>query len=857
MRMVTSSKETQLVPGFGSFISATDKKLSRKSTIDYFNPINQPLTEYSVIRELLKSSEDATLEVGQKYILSTFDLGGCMKALPLIWKFPEEYKNHVITPGPFHTVMNYIGMLTGHKCMGSGYSEILLEAGLVTSGCLKSVLKGKVYAKALFCLKTVSEAMERLLIECFTEEENADVTNPVALLNAAQNCSRESSIYLHHFGQVPGLRRQGPCWLPGENGHFLAQLWLDVFLTNIKTSHPGAEELLKKDGIAVARRVNHRLAIYKRADILIFWFPKPYDPNKGCTKLLITFFYTTINQYWHQIWILETFFYKNKLSNLFSTLGATAAGVVRFLVTVLTFAGSTAETDCIYPTFSDVFEITIIRKKIVPIIKRYLTILQENMSKKRAKWPPNVQFYRSTRLLQTHQMLLPQPTMPSAFPIRGFSLKTKYPADNLLVSAHEKGEHAYKEFEQQRLQKGDCFHDPIKNIRLKTFSTMKSKPIKGTTKEIAMKADRRPLPWTLANGDGTTKKTNKAVLLKHLESKVLPVEEVPHPSAALTDDMRLMHTLHGENRTFSELSDHVFSQMLHAGYGSDRIDVIFYVYHSDSIKSAERIQRGSAEGIPFSNIMPGHKIKNWRRFLSCTESKIKLTKFPAESWREQKFREKLRNKCMFVTSGNRCIKLTAGCVTVPSVQRFWMEISRHEINTSCMRLTAFHLILLIIFKHGCKADFALLIFNLIPSEKKKWEQRDSIERSRSFLLMVAFVTANLSNCLCTRLPNSSALSQFTWSCVRCTQRQEKIRVEKLIHCSSIIVITRTWLIIGSKLAISSYPSSIRMLINIVVVWSKPHVIGCREVCSRRLNFDEIVWGKKFRGSQLNYGSHLS
>ncbi|KAG1662734.1 hypothetical protein GQR58_020782 [Nymphon striatum] len=676
MRMVTSSKETQLVPGFGSFISATDKKLSRKSTIDYFNPINQPLTEYSVIRELLKSSEDATLEVGQKYILSTFDLGGCMKALPLIWKFPEEYKNHVITPGPFHTVMNYIGMLTGHKCMGSGYSEILLEAGLVTSGCLKSVLKGKVYAKALFCLKTVSEAMERLLIECFTEEENADVTNPVALLNAAQNCSRESSIYLHHFGQVPGLRRQGPCWLPGENGHFLAQLWLDVFLTNIKTSHPGAEELLKKDGIAVARRVNHRLAIYKRADILIFWFPKPYDPNKGCTKLLITFFYTTINQYWHQIWILETFFYKNKLSNLFSTLGATAAGVVRFLVTVLTFAGSTAETD-----------------------------------------------------------------------------------------SHEKGEHAYKEFEQQRLQKGDCFHDPIKNIRLKTFSTMKSKPIKGTTKEIAMKADRRPLPWTLANGDGTTKKTNKAVLLKHLESKVLPVEEVPHPSAALTDDMRLMHTLHGENRTFSELSDHVFSQMLHAGYGSDRIDVIFYVYHSDSIKSAERIQRGSAEGIPFSNIMPGHKIKNWRRFLSCTESKIKLTKFPAESWREQKFREKLRNKCMFVTSGNRCIKLTAGCVTVPSVQRFWMEISRHEINTSCMRLTAFHLILLIIFKHGCKADFALLIFNLIPSEKKKWEQRDSIERSRSFLLMVAFVTANLSNCLCTRLPNSSALSQFTWSCV--------------------------------------------------------------------------------------------
>ncbi|KAG1651612.1 hypothetical protein GQR58_026883 [Nymphon striatum] len=171
MRMATSSKETQLVPGFGGFISATGKKPSRKSTIDYFNPINQPFTEYSVIRELLKRSEDATLE------------------------FPEEYKKHVIAPGPFHTVMNYIGMLTGHKCMGSGYSEILLEAGVVTSGCLKSVLKWKAYAKDLFSLKTVSEAMKRLLIECFSEEEDINVTNPVALLNAAQNCSPDIPIF--------------------------------------------------------------------------------------------------------------------------------------------------------------------------------------------------------------------------------------------------------------------------------------------------------------------------------------------------------------------------------------------------------------------------------------------------------------------------------------------------------------------------------------------------------------------------------------------------------------------------------------------------------------------------------------
>ena len=160
--------------------------------VDYFTPIHQPFTEYSTIKELLKRSEDATVEVGQEYVLNTFDLGGCMKALPFIWKFPEDYRKHVITPGPFHTTMNYIGMVAGHKCRGSGYAEILLEAELVTSGSLSGVLSGKSYAKSLFCLKTVGEAMERLLFERFVEEENVHVSDPAALLSLVQSCNRRT-----------------------------------------------------------------------------------------------------------------------------------------------------------------------------------------------------------------------------------------------------------------------------------------------------------------------------------------------------------------------------------------------------------------------------------------------------------------------------------------------------------------------------------------------------------------------------------------------------------------------------------------------------------------------------------------
>lgn len=125
----------------------------------------------------------------QKYVLNTFNLVGSMKALPFIWKITNEYKKHVITSWPFHTGVNYMGMETGHKCRSSGYSEILIDAELITRVCQDSVLREKTYAKALFCLKTLSKTNEQLLIERFVEEEKVDVTNPMSLLNLIQPCN--------------------------------------------------------------------------------------------------------------------------------------------------------------------------------------------------------------------------------------------------------------------------------------------------------------------------------------------------------------------------------------------------------------------------------------------------------------------------------------------------------------------------------------------------------------------------------------------------------------------------------------------------------------------------------------------
>ena len=71
--------------------------------------------------------------------------------------------------------MNFIGMFTDHKMWGSGYPEIIEETQLVTKRCIKNVLNGKALKKTLLSLKAVYQALERLLMKVFCEEENVEI----------------------------------------------------------------------------------------------------------------------------------------------------------------------------------------------------------------------------------------------------------------------------------------------------------------------------------------------------------------------------------------------------------------------------------------------------------------------------------------------------------------------------------------------------------------------------------------------------------------------------------------------------------------------------------------------------------
>lgn len=178
--------------------------------------------------------------------------------------------------------------------------------------------------------------------------------------------------------------------------------------------------------------------------------------------------------------------------------------------------------------------------------------------------------------------------------------------------------------------------------------------------EKVLKYPLGPLPWSMANCDGSMRKTNKAALARHLEKQASSEENVTLPSATIIDAMSLVQKLEGDNRTFEELSDQLFNRALQSNPISKRVDVVFDIYKEPSIKQAERVHRGSEHGISFSKIVATHRIRNWRQLLSCSKSKERLTYFFAESWKGKQ--KQLGEKVLYVTYGKKCLRISSDAI---------------------------------------------------------------------------------------------------------------------------------------------------------------------------------------------------
>lgn len=163
-----------------------------------------------------------------------------------------------------------------------------------------------------------------------------------------------------------------------------------------------------------------------------------------------------------------------------------------------------------------------------------------------------------------------------------------------------------------------------------------------------------PIPWALANGDGSLRKTNKATLMNSIGETIPPVETLPKRSACIVDGMSVVQKLNVQSNTFAEVSNSVLKSVLREGDTSQRIDVVFDVYLETTIKDMERQNRGSGTGIKFNTIVPGHKIKKWRNFLSEADNKTKLVEFMVSDWKSASKKHLFENKVLLYDMKYAC-----------------------------------------------------------------------------------------------------------------------------------------------------------------------------------------------------------
>ena len=282
-----------------------------------------------------------------------------------------------------------------------------------------------------------------------------------------------------------------------------------------------------------------------------------------------------------------------------------------------------------------------------------------------------------------------------------------------LLEAYDKGKSASREFVKQRCSSEATitFFDPLKKLKLKSFKNLKAvTKLRAKDAVIPIKLDRDvfarmallgqfrkidmrlvftyplgPLPWALADPYGLPRKTNKAKLAQQLENKVVTEESYPHDATSIHDGMAVLQKFKPPpGATFSVVAECLFAML--TSNPSKRIDIVFDVYKDISIKNAERLERASgSKGITYQNILPGYQVKNWSKILSVSSNKTELVRFLVGQWKQKQYREKLRNKTLYVTEEETCWKISS------SEERVVPELrSNHQEADTRMVLHAKH-----------------------------------------------------------------------------------------------------------------------------------------------------------------------
>lgn len=684
-----SDHENQTISSWTGFnIKIRSDIAVSQDTVSYLPTINAPATEMSTVNEVLEQTRAIMQSLQLNKIVCVFDQALYAKAAEVLWK-QEKFKNIIIRMGVFHTICNLLSII-GKRFQDAGLRDLCVESGVIAEGSVSGLMDGRKYNRSMRLHKLVYEALMRLAWKGFLpwleEKHSKDLHHlDETLKNIAgfhSHVSQESYQELLKSESCTHILKLFQVYLETlRDGHNLSAFWMsyvdmaEIMLALVRASREG-------------NWILHLGAVRQ----MIPWC---FAYDKVNYARFLTYYYAMMSR----LPIEHPEVHEHFMQGGFSVQIGSKNPFGR--IPVDQTIEETINKDTQTPGGTKGFSLkggTVARYYLTSEYRsRYLRQLRAMVGQQYTDFShPDLQIPRIRRdeadvqsFVQVMETSWLNPFNPEQEELVSLSTALAAPAEVAkdLLEAYRIGENTYQAFKEERLETDTPttqFHDKMTKKKLRTFSDIRMKPRKqGPAKETILKADRNlfgkmiliaenrklqmrdvlahplgPLPWALASGDGSLRKTNKAAFGRELERSASPAEVIPEPSATIIDGMSLVQKLKGNDKTFSQLADTALSHVVHEGAKSKRIDVVFDVYNETSIKDAERANRNTSTGIHFKNIQPGHNIQQWRKLLSSSSNKANLIKFLVDEWKGPQHRKKLEDKVLYVTCEQLCFKIT-------------------------------------------------------------------------------------------------------------------------------------------------------------------------------------------------------
>ena len=674
------------VPNWSGWVSKTSKGKYHitKSEIGYLPPILYPITDYSTVQECLMISMEATKKLDQEFTFVTMDLAAAKIAYDIVWGNPDKFKTVVVNLGAFHTMCTYMGAL-GKYMTGSGFEEILIESGICASGSIDKVMSGKHFNRAIRVHQLMLDAIERVMLEAFMNSvgssdsydmetvmfaltefavspshmslqsviENSDCLKFVEdfnvfkaeirkgklgktaqfwiaycdfvwILLTFQKSVKENNLELY----ISSIRKM--CNLLFSADHQNYARYLPIYYTqllNLPESHPGSHLLLADNGFSVARSFipSSRNALDITIEQTINRSAKTRGGLIGKSRNISAYFRWCLTRHRRATYVEATLQRINMLDSGNDYHKTTTPSEIKkneIDVNKITVA---------FQQFTNPFQIGGTMKDVLLCISSG----------------------KPASLVVTEHLL-------------------RY---------DEMGNNAVEAFIKDRLQEKKVkFHEPMKKLKLHTFKAMSVKKSLTTTqkKTVQVRAERDllgrllmlsqehsislkklfayplgPIPWAIATADGGMVKTNKALLMHHLEGLV-PLSDNPDVDEGVhvIDGNALLQAMSHLPDTFEQFALQVFQCL-------PKARVIHFVtdcYKPNSIKSLERSRRG--ESVQF--LLGGPKTKmpsDFKSFMHNSENKKQLIKVILSEWQTDKYAMQLKGREIFYVVEEECFCL--------------------------------------------------------------------------------------------------------------------------------------------------------------------------------------------------------